>query len=129
MKSAANDTRLAVNKCTRLRDASARVNARTERRPTTERENGRQDERETVAELNLRQEMVHAGRRGARLTDVGGVRGRVADPSAVFPRKPLRPRSLLSSETVVAADSCAAAAAAAVLKYFFRHQFLTDVIF
>jgi len=85
------------------------VNARTERRSTTERENGRQDERETGAELNLRQETVHAGRRGARLTDVGDVRER-GDPSAVFPRKPLRPRSPLSSETAADADSCAAAA-------------------
>lgn len=82
--------------------------ARTERRPTTERENGRRDERETGAELYLRQEIIHARRRGARLTDVGGVRER-GDPSAAFPRKSHRPRSPSSSETVAAANSCAAA--------------------
>lgn len=90
----------------------------------TERENGRQDERETGAELNLRQEIVHAGRRGARLTDVGGLRER-GDPFAVFPRKPLRPRSPLSSETIAVTDSCAAA----TVIIFFRYQFLSDVIF
>lgn len=100
-----NDTRLAVNN---IRVHGIRVNARTELLSKTERENRRRDERETGAELYLRQKIAYAGRRGARLTDVGGVRER-GGPSAVFPRKPHRLRSPLSSVTVAYADSCAAA--------------------
>jgi len=73
----ANDTRLAVNN---IRVNGTRVNARTELLSKTEREKRRRDERETGAELYLRQEIVYAGRRGARLTDVGGVRERGGPP-------------------------------------------------
>lgn len=101
----ANDTRLAVNN---IRVNGTRVKVRTELLSKTKRENRRRDERETGAELYIRQETVYARRRGARLTDVGGVRER-GGPSAVFPRKPHRLRPPLSSVTVAAADSCAAA--------------------